>query len=532
MRPAGKMLGLGLMGAGLLGIVLAYFVSPLDPDGHLRRFWFAYLFGIAAVAAVSCTSLIILLIQTLVRSGWIINLRRILETMAVQVILVGILVLPIIGLVLAKNGNLYSWAKPSDTPIVHHHEGGEGHGEAHGEAHHGTTAHGAVAPGTAPHDATAHSTTVPATTGHSAAAHHGAAVPGATTHATGDAHAPAAKPGTPEAGAHVGDHAKDADTKHAEHNDPKIKREHDDAVTYPNEQVRPGVQRDFDENIARKTHTWLNPTFWSIRMLFYFITLGGIAYWYWSSSIKQDATGDLDITARLFTSSAPLLFATGVITSFIAFDLLMCLDPHWFSTMFGVYFFASGTQATWAILALSILVLQSRGYMRESVTMEHRHDLGKFLWAFIVFWTYIAFSQYMLQWYANLPEETFWYDKRGYSGAHPNGYTPLPVALLFGRFVIPFLGLLSRHVKRNRFGLGFWAAWVLVFFVVDMYLLVLPEYQWVDSGHLPLFGLPEVLAFGGIAALWFGNVIRVLGNHELRAVRDPRVHESLALQNY
>ena len=262
-------------------------------------------------------------------------------------------------------------------------------------------------------------------------------------------------------------------------------------------------------------------------MLVYFGSLGFIAWSYWTASVKQDADGDLDVSDRHFTWSGPLLIVAGFFTSFIAFDVFMSLDPEWFSTMYGVYFFASGTQAMWAIIALFVLTLQPRGYLTQSVSQEHRHDIGKFLWAFIFFFAYIAFDQYMLQWYASLPEETFFYDKRGYSTVHPNGYSPLVLALVLGRWLIPFAGLLSRHVKRNKFGLGFWAAWLLSFFFVDMYLLVEPEY----SFH-PLLGVPEVCAFLGIIGLWLGNVIRVLGGHALRPVRDPRVHESLALTNF
>ncbi|MGC4030872.1 MAG: hypothetical protein QM754_03870 [Tepidisphaeraceae bacterium] len=467
MRPAGKALGPILMVGGIVAVLVAFFVSPKDSDDVGRRFWFAYLFGLAAITCVSGASLIFTLVNHLVRSGWITNVRRILETFAVQIGLVLVLAIPLIVVTLGKHGTVYSWAKPSDTPIVHH-------GGAHEEAH------------DAEHDHAAHK--------------------------DGDGH----------------DHSKDehaAETKPEAHGE--AKHEEAGGIEYPNEQVQPGVTRPYDAIIAQKTHVWLNPSFWAVRVFAYLAVLTGIAYYYWSNSVKQDLTGDIDINAKLSYRAGPLVLATGLIFTFIAFDVFMSLDPHWFSTMYGVYLFASGTQAMWALISLFVLTLQARGYLKQSITQEHRHDLGKFLWAFIFFFGYIAFSQYMLQWYANLPEETFFFDKRGYSQAHPNGYTPLVVALLFGRFVIPFLGLVSRHVKRNRFGLGFWAVWLLCFFVVDMYLLVIPEYS-----YTPVFGLPEILAFVGIVGLWFGNVIRVLGNHELRPVRDPRVHESLALQNF
>ena len=134
----------------------------------------------------------------------------------------------------------------------------------------------------------------------------------------------------------------------------------------------------------------------------------------------------------------------------------------------------------------------------------------------------------MLQWYANLPEETFYYDKRGYSSSHPNGYTWIAFWGLFvGRLVIPFLGLVSRHVKRNKFGLGFWAAWLLVMFFLDIYHLIMPEYS-----YNPVFGGPEILCLVGVGALWVGNIVRTLATAELRPVREPHLHESTALQTY
>ena len=495
LRPAGKSLGIALMIGGVVAVVLAL-VSSYGTDTGTQRFWFAYLFGLAGVTCVSCAALIFTLVNHLVRAGWITNIRRILETFALQIGLVLVLALPVVFNVLARNGTIYSWAKPSNTPIASHHEGGN---EEHGDA-------------AAPHEGEGHATP-----------------------ATSPSHAPTAPEGhdAQKAGAETvagpaaaANH--DAAVTQSEHNEPGVKTGARIADDYfVNHQVVPGVKREYDENIARKAHIWLNPYFWSLRVLVYFGVLAGIAYYYWSSSIKQDQSGDLDISAHLSYIAGPLTVATGLIVSFIAFDVFMSLDPHWFSTMYGIYFFASGTQAMWALMALFVLVMQQRGYLTASISRELRHDIGKFLWAFIFFWGYVAFSQYMLQWYANLPEETFWFDKRGYSQAHPNGYTPLVIALLVGRFVIPFLGLVSRHVKRNRFGLGFWAVWLLCFWVLDMYLLVIPE----STVSRPI-GFPEILAFAGIFALWIGNVIRVLGNHALRPMRDPRIHESLALQNF
>lgn len=436
LRPGNKGLGIGLMAIGAVALVGAAVVAYATHHGE--RFYSSLLFGVGVPLMISCAALLFVLIGHLVRAGWVVNVRRVMESFAMQLPLLAILLLPVIVVSMLtmtsehdghKQPFVYSWAVPSDTPLATHH----------------------------------------------------------------------------------------VDLSHEIH--------------YPNEQVKPGVARHYDGIIAEKRHGWLNPIPWGLRQIAYFVILSGVAWYFYSRSVRQDTTGDADISLHLLKIAGPVLMACGLIVTFIAFDMYMSLDPHWFSTMYGVYFFASGTQAMWATMCLSFILLQKRGYLKQSVTPEHYHDMGKWLWAFVVFWTYIAFSQYMLQWYANMPEETFWYDKRGYSTAHPNGYSPLVIALLICRFCIPFLGLVSRHVKRNKFGLGFWSVWLLACFVLDVYLLVLPEFHWANSfSELPL-GLVEILCLVGGVSLWVGNTIRLLASHALRPVHDPRTHESLAISN-
>ncbi|HEX8342064.1 MAG TPA: hypothetical protein VF624_14255 [Tepidisphaeraceae bacterium] len=520
--PRIKTLGVVIMAAGLVAILLALvltFVMPhethaagtevphaaghagaTDHETPVRRFFFSYLFGIAPFLCLSCAALVFVLIKHLVRAGWVTNVRRVLETFAVQLPLLSLLLIPIIGTVIWQNGTVYSWAKPHDTPLVHH-------GEEPGEHHEGETAeeHAKHAGG---------------------GDERPAAIPEAK-HESQDVHAkPNVASVSPE-----GSPTSDRNRSQSPMSQGVFPRGPLPAQEYPNEQVRPGVARDFDAIIKGKNGFWLNPIVWSIRIPLYLIIVSAVAYYFHRNSVNQDASGDVDISSKLMTLSAPLLAATALVVTFIAFDVFMSLDPHWFSTMFGVYFFASGSQAMWSATALTLLILQNRGYLRQSVSADHFHDIGKWMWAFIFFFAYIAFSQYMLQWYANLPEETFWYDKRGYSTQRPNGYSILVLVLLFGRLVIPFLGLLSRHVKRSRFGIGFWACWLLVMFVVDMYLLVMPEYAWVERYHMFPFGPIEILCLLGVGGLWVGNVVRMLATYALRPVRDPRVHESMAIVN-
>jgi hypothetical protein len=230
---------------------------------------------------------------------------------------------------------------------------------------------------------------------------------------------------------------------------------------------------------------------------------------------------------------APLgLVFLGLSLTFMAWDWIMSLDPVWYSTIFGVYYFSGCALAVFSSLILSVLFLQSRGLLQKSVTAEHFHDLGKFLFGFTFFWGYIAFSQFMLQWYGNIPDETSWFLHHGASTVQPNDFSPVLIILLFGHFLIPFGGLLSRHVKRNRTSIGFWAVWVLVFCWLDMFWMVAPQ---LDNGilHLGPLDLCEHLAvLLGIGGIFVAFVVRRAAHDSVRAMRDPRLADSLAFQNY
>ena len=169
------------------------------------------------------------------------------------------------------------------------------------------------------------------------------------------------------------------------------------------------------DELGRFKQIYLSPAFFVGRVVFYFGVWSFLGVWYWKQSVTQDKTGDIELTRRMQAMSAPGMVLFGITLTFAAYDLIMSLDKEYGSTMFGVYIFAGSAIAIIATIILTVLLLQSRGYLRQSVTIEHFHDLGKFLFGFTFFWGYIGFSQYMLQWYANLPEETRWYKLRGAS---------------------------------------------------------------------------------------------------------------------
>jgi hypothetical protein len=267
---------------------------------------------------------------------------------------------------------------------------------------------------------------------------------------------------------------------------------------------------------------YLNPTFFVIRVVIYFAVWVGLARFFFRTSLKQDETGDVGLTLRMQWVSGPAMLLFAVTITFAAFDLLMSLDPHWYSTIFGVYYFAGGVVGFFALLAVAAASVQALGRLPRSITTEHYHDLGKLVFAFVVFWAYIAFSQYLLIWYGDIPEETHWYLKR-----QTGDWTAVSLLLLFGHFVVPFLVLISRKTKRWKGALGLVAIWVLLIHWVDIYWLVIPE---MSPGRAPL-GLPELGCFVGLGGLFLAAAALRLRDHALIPEGDPRVAESLTFEN-
>ncbi|GAB4136029.1 MAG: hypothetical protein Fur0037_00260 [Planctomycetota bacterium] len=301
----------------------------------------------------------------------------------------------------------------------------------------------------------------------------------------------------------------------------------------------------YDHVIAGKSG-WLDPTFFFVRVGIYFAIWIGLATYFRSSSIRQDETGDPAATLRMSRVAAPgiLLFALSI--TFAAFDWVMSLNPHWFSTIFGVTFFSGAFMAFLAFLAIGCKFLASQGYLRDAVTTEHYHDIGKLLFAFMVFWTYTNFSQYMLIWYANLPEETAFFAARR-SG---NGWGAVGTILIFGHFLVPFAFLMSRHVKRNTMGLIGASVFMLLMHWIDMQYLILPNAGEHGASHaggedsllghfaadLPLW-LHQLRWYDfslllGMFLLLCGATLIHVRRSNLLPTRDPRLSESLSFQNF
>ncbi len=274
--------------------------------------------------------------------------------------------------------------------------------------------------------------------------------------------------------------------------------------------------------------------FWG-RAVAYFVIWGILSWTLYQSSVKQDSLGDdlaardaLTVKLRKVSSIGILLYA--LTQSFAAIDWMMSLQPHWYSTIFGVYFFAASIQAFFAVMALMAMGLQKAGALKEAITVEHFHDLGKYTYGFTIFWAYIAFSQFVLIWYANIPEETEFYMVRV-----EGGWSAISYALPVVHFFIPFLMLLSRHVKRSRVGLATVAVWVLCTYLMDFYWLILPNFGTHGEGHheahLAISWL-DGAAFLGMTGAFLAAFGYFLNKNKVVAINDPRLSESLVHENY
>jgi hypothetical protein len=267
---------------------------------------------------------------------------------------------------------------------------------------------------------------------------------------------------------------------------------------------------------------YLTQEFFWIRAVFYFVFFTVASLWLRRNSIKQDTSGSAKYTFlnRKITFGSLPLFAVSL--TFAAIDWLMGLDYHWFSTMWGVYIFAGTALSSMCVLVLIITALRNAGYFKNVITIEHYHIMGKLMLAFTIFWAYIGFSQYMLIWYANIPEETIYFLRR-----NTESWQILSTALVVGHFFVPFLLLLSNMGKKNPAFLCGMALWILTMHLLDIYVVVLPalhkagvQPNWLDFACLAAIGCT-------LAALF----LKRLGDSPLWPLRDPRLKNSIALKN-
>jgi hypothetical protein len=245
-------------------------------------------------------------------------------------------------------------------------------------------------------------------------------------------------------------------------------------------------------------------------------------------SLRQDHRPDLAVeTVKMRRLSGPFLLIFALTLSFASFDWLMSTEPHWYSTIYGVYIFAGMACVSLSVITLTVVWLRWTGWLGQGIVRdEHLYSLGVMLFTFVCFWGYIWMSQYMLIWYGNLSEETIFFFRRGWSEEPSlrNGWIGLSVVQVFVRFVIPFFLLLSRRAKMNGRSLAIISVIIIFGQLVDLYWLIMPNVYpdgpkvvWTDVG-------PVLLMVG----LLLGCVARFMRKHGCLATGDPLYARSCA----
>jgi len=274
------------------------------------------------------------------------------------------------------------------------------------------------------------------------------------------------------------------------------------------------------DHMLQAKSAYLNTPFFVVRVLgilllwlvFYFVIT--------KNSRKQDSTGDQTLTKKNIRLSVIFIPLFAITITLTAVDWVMSLESRWFSTMFGVYLFSGIVWVALAVLTYTAIKLRENGYLHSAIKEDHYYSLGTLLFAFTAFWGYIAFSQYMLIWYGNLPEETFWFMQR-WSG----GWKIISILLIVTHFIVPFFSLLSYEAKTNIKRLKFISLWVIAMHFLDVYWLIMPSmtrndhaynFSWID------FVYP--LIFIGLLMVVFSKMAQ---KYNLVPIGDPKLQRGL-----
>jgi hypothetical protein len=291
----------------------------------------------------------------------------------------------------------------------------------------------------------------------------------------------------------------------------------------PNTKRMERAEEGAEHDIVVHKAFFLNKKFFLARLIAYLLLWSWLAQRFFRWSTEQDKDGALEhtIAAQKFAPVGLMIF--GVTLTFFAFDWFLSLNATWYSTIFGVWFFAQSALFNMASVIVMTLLLRRSGLLGAAVSIEHYHDLGKLLFGWIVFWSYIAFAQFFLTWYSNIPDEVAFFHQRW----HDNGGTWKGVSLLIVamHFFVPFWFLMSRNVKRRLPLLAAGAVCMMVMHVVEVYWVVMPNLgplapSWVDLACLV-----------GLVGIYLAAVLRGMEDYSLVAVGDPRLVRALEFEN-
>ena len=275
-----------------------------------------------------------------------------------------------------------------------------------------------------------------------------------------------------------------------------------------------------EDKILNAKVPYLNISFFIIRV-FVLIGLWSLFYFFFvKNSKKQDTTRDQKLTTINIRLSAVFIPIFAFTITISAIDWLMSIEPHWFSTIIGVYFFAGTVIAALAAVTLATVLLKENGYLHPAMTNDHLYSLGALLFAFVNFWGYIAFSQYMLIWYADLPEETFWFMQK-WEGS----WAIFSIGLIIIKFLVPYIVLVSQPSKMDPKKLKFISVWLLFAHLYDLFWFVMPEMEELSGGYsFSWIDLVFPIAAVGLIILVFNMKAK---RENLIPIGDPKLQRGL-----
>jgi hypothetical protein len=272
------------------------------------------------------------------------------------------------------------------------------------------------------------------------------------------------------------------------------------------------------DKILKTKAPYLNMNFFVIRIVAFMAIWMLFQFLITRNSVRQDATKNQELTVKNVKLSAVFIPFFALTISFTGIDWLMSLEPHWFSTIFGIYYFSGTMLAALAAITICVVSLNEKGFLAKGLNEDHYYSLGALMFAFTNFWAYIAFSQFLLIWYANLPEETFWFLQR-WEGT----WAVYSIGLILIRFVVPYFGLLTQPSKMDPKRLKIMGIWVLFAHYYDLYFLIMPTY----SRNGVVFSWFEL----GFPALIIGALMLVFSQlskkQNLVAIGDPKLKRGI-----
>jgi hypothetical protein len=274
--------------------------------------------------------------------------------------------------------------------------------------------------------------------------------------------------------------------------------------------------------VLQEKAKYLNLSFFTVRAAIYFAIWLALAYFLNRWSLLQDRTADRQFTKRMQLLSGPGMVLFVFTVTFASIDWFMSLDPEWSSTIYGFVFVAAWSLSALAFTIATMAALSKQEPMKDIVAQLHFHDLGKLLLALVMLWSYFAFSQFLIIWSGNLPEEIRWYLPRIHGS-----WGAIALIVIILHFAFPFLFLLSRSFKRNAGKLVIVAVLILVMRLVDLFWMIVPNFTG-EHFHVSWMDLVAPIAMGG---LWLGVFARALTSRPLIPINDP-LYETVLVQKH